>query len=53
MHRRNMRQLTENVEREMREEEKDNGKGNLGQLTPDDSDAKKILLITTCNLTLF
>ena len=27
-----------------------NGEGNHGQLTPDDSDAKKI--ITKCNLTL-
>ena len=47
----NWRLLTENVEREKLEEEKYNGKGNHGQLTPDNSDAKKIIT-KKCNLTL-
>ena len=51
----NWRLLIENVVREKREEEKDNGKRNHGQqeimvVTYDDSEAKKI--ITKCNLTI-
>ena len=49
--RRNWRLLAENVVREKWEEEKRQWKWNHGQLTPDDSDAKKIIT-TKCNLAL-
>ena len=47
--RRHWRLLTGNVARE--ERKKDTGKGNHGQLFPDDSVAKKIIT-KKCNLTL-
>jgi len=46
--RRNLRLLTL---RKVRGRKNDNGKGNHGQLTPNDSDAKK-MITTKCSLTL-
>jgi len=49
--RRNWRLLTDYVVRESERKKKDNEKGNHGQLTPNDSDAKNIIT-TKCNFTL-